>query len=73
MEEDENPKRIKTAGVFITLPFVLSIPPIIGWFIGQWLDNYFGTTPYLMFFFIILGFIAGAREFYRLLKKYTDL
>lgn len=72
MEDDDQKKRLRQAAVFVTIPFVLAIPPIIGWFIGEWLDKLWGTAPYLMIFFILLGFAAGIREFLRILKRFGD-
>jgi len=60
-------------GLYMTIPFVLAVPPVIGWLIGSWLDKKFATGPWMMFCFIILGFVAGVREFYRILKKYSDI
>lgn len=71
-DEEEQQKWIRQVGVFVTVPFVLSVPPILGWLFGKWLDDYFGTTPYLMYFLIILGFVAGFREFYRIIKRFGD-
>lgn len=71
-EDDEKQKSIRRFGAFITIPFVLSVPPVFGWLIGKWLDDYFGTDPILMFSLIALGFIAGFREFYRIIKRFGD-
>lgn len=60
-------------GLYMTIPFVLAVPPVIGWLIGSWLDKKLASDPWMMFFFIILGFAAGVREFYRILKKYSDI
>lgn len=70
--DEEDQKNVKQMSVFITIPFVLSIPPILGWFIGSWLDEKLGTKPYLMFLLIALGFIAGFREFYRIVKRFGN-
>lgn len=59
-------------GVYLTLPFVLAIPPVIGWLVGHWLDKELSTEPYLMYLFIALGFIAGFRELYRILKRFEN-
>ncbi len=72
MQEDDDRNRLRQAGVYVTIPFVLAIPPIIGWFIGDWLDKLWGTAPYLMFLFLVLGFAAGIREFIRILKRFGD-
>lgn len=70
--DDDKQKRLRQIGAFVTIPFVLAIPPIIGWFIGDWLDKKWETTPYFMFFFLLLGFAAGIREFIRILKRFGD-
>lgn len=71
-DEDINRRRIRLIGIFATIPFVLAVPPVIGWYIGSWLDKGLGTDPYMMYSLLILGFIAGVREFYRIIKKYGN-
>lgn len=66
------PVHKKQFGVFIMLPFVLAVPPIIGWFLGIWLDKHLHTTPYLRYVLLFLGVLSGARECYRLIKEYGD-
>ena len=63
---------IEMVGIFMTIPFVLAVPPVIGWFAGRGLDRWLGTEPWLAYILLILGFIAGGREFIRILKKYGD-
>lgn len=58
--------------VYTMVPFILAIPPLVGWAIGHWLDKIFGTDPYLMFIFIAFGIAAGCREFYRIIKRFGD-
>lgn len=70
--EEDKKKWMQQVGVFVTVPFVLSVPPVLGWFIGQWLDDHLGTAPFLMYSLIILGFVAGCREFYRLIKRFGN-
>jgi len=70
LTDDEKKPGLGQIGAFVTLPFVMSIPPIIGWLIGHYLDKKFNTTPYLSYLFLILGVAAGAIEFYRIIKKY---
>ncbi len=70
--EEEDRKRIRLLATFMTIPFILAVPPIIGWFIGSWLDKQWGTAPLLMYILIVLGIVAGVREFYRIIRKYGD-
>lgn len=68
-EENENRKRLQQMAVFMTLPFVMAVPPAIGWLIGWWLDKRWDTT-YLAYVFVFFGVIAGIRETYRIIKRF---
>lgn len=46
--------------------------PLVGYFVGNWLDSKFDTAPYLMIAWVILGLIASARESFKLLKQVSD-
>ncbi len=59
-------------GALVTIPFVLLVPTILGWWIGRWLDKKWGTAPYLMYLLLILGFVAGGIECYRLVKEFGN-
>lgn len=72
-DEDEKYSTLRRAGLLTAIPFILAIAPVIGFFMGDFLDDRLGTRPYLMIVFVVLGFIAGAREVYKLVKKaYED-
>ena len=70
--DEEKQKAMRQTGVYLTIPFALGIPPVLGWLIGKWLDDTFGTQPVLMYIFIALGFAAGFREVYRIIKRFGD-
>lgn len=63
---------MRQIGVFMTIPFVLAVPPVLGWWIGSWLDGKINSSPYFMYAFIALGFVAGIREVYRLIKRFGN-
>ncbi|MCK5124784.1 MAG: AtpZ/AtpI family protein [candidate division Zixibacteria bacterium] len=46
--------------------------PLLGFFGGNWLDEKFGTEPYLMIILILVGLLASGKETYKLLKQLTD-
>ncbi len=69
-EEDTTTLRSLLNASTIGLAFVTSI--FIGTAIGYFLDDYFGTKPYLLLFFMIMGIISGFRNAYYFLKR-TDL
>lgn len=72
MTEEEDKNQLRQLGVYITIPFVLAVPPVLGWLAGQWLDEKMGSGPYMMYLLIVLGFAAGFREVYRIIKRFGD-
>jgi F0F1-type ATP synthase assembly protein I len=56
-------------GILTTIPFLLAVGPILGYYIGDFLDKRLNTTPYLMILFIIMGFIASGKGVYDMIKK----
>ncbi|PJD93358.1 MAG: hypothetical protein CK425_12785 [Parachlamydia sp.] len=68
--EDGNQKRM--LAVYLTIPFVLAIPPVLGWFIGEWLDGKLNTKPFLSYALIVLGFIAGFKELFRIIRRFGN-
>jgi F0F1-type ATP synthase assembly protein I len=60
---------LRPIGLLTAIPFVLLFGPLIGYFIGDWLDKRFGTEPWLMTIFIALGFVAAGREVWGLIRR----
>ncbi|HUU46934.1 MAG TPA: AtpZ/AtpI family protein [Acidobacteriota bacterium] len=60
---------MRPVGLLTAIPFVLMFGPLIGYFVGEWLDRKWGTEPYLMVTLIVLGFIASGREVWGLIKR----
>ena len=54
------------------IPAIMAIGPLLGFFIGKWIDKKLGTEPYVMGVLILLGFIAAGTEIYRIVKKGAD-
>jgi F0F1-type ATP synthase assembly protein I len=54
------------------IPAVMAVGPLIGFFIGRWLDNKLGTEPYLMIAFITFGFVAAGKEIYGIVKRVSN-
>ncbi|MFQ5606778.1 MAG: AtpZ/AtpI family protein [Candidatus Zixiibacteriota bacterium] len=62
-------ERVKSIGALGIIPIILAVGPIVGVLIGKFLDDKFGTSPWLTILFVIFGFIASIREMIRLLKR----
>ncbi len=55
-------------GILSAIPFILALAPIVGYFLGNYLDTKFRTAPWLSFVMLGLGFVAGVRETIKLVK-----
>jgi F0F1-type ATP synthase assembly protein I len=66
-----NKKKIelKILSGYLAIPFVMVVPMAIGYFFGEWLDDYFNTKPYLALTFLGFGCLAGGVEFVRIIKR----
>ena len=56
-------------GILTTIPILMAVGPILGYYIGDFLDKKLDTTPYLMIVFIIFGFVAAGKGVYDLIKR----
>jgi ATP synthase protein I len=68
----DTPLGVKQIAMYMTVPFILAVPPIFGWLVGEWLDEKFMTAGYLRYILLVMGVIAGLREFYRVLTAFGD-
>ena len=68
-EKPEPFEGIRTAGMLAVIPLLLIIAPLLGAFIGRWLDGRFGTAPWLLIVGLALGFAAAGREIYSISKR----
>ena len=52
-------------GPFLTLGIQLAIAVVAFFFLGRWLDDVLGTTPWLMIAGLLLGSVGGLIQFFR--------
>jgi ATP synthase protein I len=69
MSEPKNPW-VQTGEVF-SIGMLILVSTLVGLGLGYWLDNKFGTTPWLAFIFTLLGVAAGLYETIRILIRVT--
>lgn len=63
---------MKQVGTAMMIPFLLGVPPIVGWFIGDWIDSKLGTNPYAMIILLVIGMVAGFLEVFRVIKEFGE-
>ena len=59
----------RAAGQAWRIAIELAVAIILGALFGYWLDQYFGTTPWLMLVFFVLGIFAGFFNVLRTAKQ----
>ena len=67
--DSDHPPWTRRVGEFLAIPFTLAAAPTIGVLVGWVLDRKLGTFPVLTIVLLVLGFIAGAREVWRSVKR----
>ena len=61
--------QIKQLGILTTIPIILLVGPVIGFFLGSWIDRKAHSYPWVTIIFVFLGFVASGREITRLLRQ----
>jgi len=61
---------LRSAGLLLTIPTLLIVAPLVGFFVGSWLDRRFATAPWLGIVGLVVGFAAAGRETYLIYRRY---
>ena len=68
-KEDDRYWMMRQVGLLTTIPLLLAVSPLIGFFMGRFLDRKLHTDPVLSIVFLIIGFVAGARQVANVVKR----
>ena len=68
MSDRERLAGMRQIALLTSIPAILLVGPILGWWGGSYLDRRLGTEPWLMVVCIVLGFVASGRETWKLIK-----
>ena len=69
-EKKSSAEGLRTAGLLLAIPTLLIVSPLVGFFVGSWLDRRFTTEPWLGIAGLAVGFAAAGRETYRIYRRY---
>ncbi len=64
--------QVKQIGALTAIPLILVVGPLLGYFAGDWLDRKFQFFPWFTILGLFAGFVAAAREIFRLLKQFLE-
>jgi len=56
-------------GMLTTIPMLLAASPLVGYYLGRWIDGRLHTEPWFSFVMLAIGFAAGVRETVLILRK----
>lgn len=62
---------MRNVGILVTIPMVFVAGPLVGFFIGTWMDQKWGTEPWGKTMLILLGFVASVKQVIEFLKSAT--
>ena len=65
-------KDLRQLALLSVIPALMVVAPLVGFFIGSWADEKFGTEPFLTILGLILGFASAGKEIYRVIKRVTQ-
>lgn len=68
-KNEKDYQKLRQIGLYTTIPVILLVGPALGYFIGDYLDRYFNTSPWLMIFFIVIGGVASVKQIITFLLK----
>jgi len=66
MKNDNKYQGYRTLGLIMSASFTMATSIAVGYFVGAWLDKYFGTKPWLTLVMFLLGTAAGLKSLYDL-------
>ena len=70
--DKETKKLFRTLSYVSTIGMAMALSIALGALIGYYLDNKFGTEPWLFFIFLCFGIAAAFRNLHIMYKKIQD-
>ncbi|MGH8015571.1 MAG: AtpZ/AtpI family protein [Candidatus Zixiibacteriota bacterium] len=70
-QKGEKGRAAKQLALLTAIPAILIVAPLVGFFIGQWVDKKAGTAPLFVILGLLAGFAAAGIEIRSLIKKGT--
>ena len=57
----------------VLIPMLMLAGPLVGFFLGQWLDSKLGWAPWGQLAGLVVGLLAGFRESYLIVRRLWKL
>lgn len=69
MSQQDDYAWMRKVGLASSIGFMFVIATGLGWLFGSWLDKKFGTSPWLMLVFTLMGIAAGFIEMIKIAQQ----
>jgi len=73
MPPSRDPRRdnssLRSAGLLLAIPSLLLVSPLVGFFLGKFVDRWLKTEPAWSIVGVVFGFIAAGREIYLIIRR----
>ncbi len=71
-QKDERYSALRTGGLLLSIPTLLIVSPLVGFFLGGALDRWLKSSPWCSIVGLVMGFVAAGREIYRIYRLYLS-
>lgn len=71
--EEKDRRLFRLIGVLSTVGITLVVATLIGYYMGYYLDRFFGTSPWLTIIFLFFGIAAGFKNLFMAVKRVERL
>ena len=68
--DDKPYEGLRTAGLLLSIPTLLIVSPLVGFFLGNALDGWLKSGRVCAIVGLVLGFVAAGREVTRIYRRY---
>ncbi len=61
---------VRQIGLVTTIPMIFVAGPLVGYWIGEWVDRSFGSDPWGKIVLSILGFVASIKQVTTVIRRW---
>lgn len=69
--QDDKASGLRSAGLLLSIPTLLIVSPLVGFFLGGAVDRWLKTSPWFGLVGLALGFVAAGRETQKIYRRYV--